>query len=124
MKLAEKNLQRVGLIDRVELKQRDIFSGIDENEIDLVVLDMADSEKVVQHAFAALRLEGKLVGYHPHVEQVKKFVDECKKAGFVEILTIESNVREWLIRDQGCRPANTGLTHTGFLTFASKPPLR
>lgn len=121
LKLAEKNVKKVGFDDRIELKQQDIFSGIDEKEVNVVVLDLAESEKAVGRAFAALRRGGKLVGYHPNIEQAKKFVETCHKVGFSESKVIEVIEREWLIRDYGCRPSTQGLTHTAFLSFSSKP---
>ncbi len=121
LKLVEKNLEKVKFANRVELKQQDIFSGIDEKEVDAVVLDLAESEKAVVHAFAALRGGGKLVGYHPNIEQAKEFVGTCRNAGFGESKVIEVIEREWLIRDYGCRPSTQGLTHTAFLSFSSKP---
>ena len=41
MKTAEKNLKRAGLIDFVELKNKDVTAGIEEGDIDSVILDLA-----------------------------------------------------------------------------------
>ena len=120
-KLAEKNLAKAGLDKNVELKHKSIFDGIDETEVDVIILDLADSEKVTPYAFNALRKDGILVGFHPNVEQIRKFSDTAKQAGFENERTIEVIVRDWLVRDYGCRPANMGLTHTAFLSFWRKP---
>ena len=119
--IARKNAERAGL-KNVEVKVKDVFSGIDEKEVDLVVLDLADAEKAVAHAYAALKKGGSLVGYLPHAEQVQKFVAACKASGFKEedIFTIENMVREMLVRERGFRPDTKGLWHTGYLTFARK----
>jgi len=119
--LAQKNINRAGLTN-VEVKRKDVFTGIDEKEVDLVTLDLADSEKVVPFAHAALKSGGLVVGYLPHAEQVQQFVKACREAGFAEdkIFTIECIVREYLVRDRGFRPENTGLMHTAYLTFAKK----
>jgi tRNA (adenine57-N1/adenine58-N1)-methyltransferase catalytic subunit len=117
--LAGKNAKRSGIAG-IEIKQKSIFDGIDEREVDLVTLDLADSEKAVPHAFAALKKGGYAVGYLPHAEQVKKFTMACKEAGFSDAFCIESIVREILVRDAGVRPANMGLTHTAYLVFAKK----
>lgn len=119
-KLAEENMKRAGLQRYVKIKQKNIFEGIEEKEVDLVTLDMADSDKVVPHAFNALKTGGHLVGYLPHAEQVQRFVKAAREAGFKEDFTIECIVREMLAREQGFRPDTTGLWHTAYLVFARK----
>ena len=118
--LARKNVEKAGLLSCVEFKEKDAFEGFDEKEVDLVVLDLADSEKLLASAFGALKEKGFCAGYLPNVEQVKEFVVEAEKQGFKHEYTIEANVREWLIREKGCRPVSSGVTHTGFLTFLRK----
>ncbi len=120
-KIASKNLEDASLANRVEIKQKNIFNGIDEKNVDAVILDLADSENAIKPAFEALRGSGVLVGFHPNVEQAKKFTLTCKEQGFKETKVIETNIRNWLIREKGCRPANVGLTHTAFLSFSHKP---
>ena len=122
-KLAAKNVAKIEMEKIVELKQRNIFEGIEEQNVDAVILDLADSEKAVGHSFNALRKGGVLVGFHPNVEQIKKFTDACKEAGFSdESKVVETIVRDWLVRERGSRPANMGLMHTAFLSFQRKPP--
>lgn len=118
--LARNNIKKVGLEKRVVVKEKDVLNGIDETNVDLVTLDMADSEKVVPHAWKALKKGGYIVGYHPHAEQVQKFVRALRKNYFSDIFTIECIVREMLAREQGFRPDTKGLWHTGYLTFGRK----
>ncbi|MBI4406543.1 methyltransferase domain-containing protein [Candidatus Micrarchaeota archaeon] len=120
-KLAAKNFEKMRVEKVIELKQKNVFDGIEEKEVDAVILDLADSDKAVGHVFNALHGGGVLVGFHPNVEQIKKFTDACKEAGFVESHVVETIVRDWLVRERGCRPANTGLMHTAFLSFHRKP---
>ena len=117
--LAQENFERAGL-KNIKLKRKDIFAGISEENVDLVCLDMAESDKVVASAFKALKKDGYLVGYLPHTEQVKAFVGECVKAGFSDIFTVECILREMLVREAGTRPDTKGLWHTAYLTFARK----
>lgn len=119
--IVQKNVNRAGFADRVELKVGDVFEKIEETGLDLVNLDMANSERALANAFAALRLGGYCTGYHPNVEQVKAFVVEAERLGFFHVLTLESIERELLVRPQGCRPATKGLTHTGYVTVLRKP---
>ncbi len=120
-KLAQKNVEKAGLQAVVEVKLKSIFDGIDEQEIDLVCLDLAGSEKALAHAFAALKPGGVVVGFLPNVEQAKAFVLEGEALGFLHERTIDVLEREWLVRPHGVRPATTGLMHTVFLSFLRKP---
>ena len=117
--LSRKNVERAGL-KNVKVKLADVFDGISEKGLDLVTLDLADSDRVVPHAYKALKNGGYVVGYLPHAEQASRFVKECERAGFLEIFTLESIVREILVREHGFRPENVGLTHTAYLVFARK----
>lgn len=117
--LAKKNVERAGL-NNVELKEKDIFGGIEEKEVDLVTLDLPDAEKGVALAHGALKEGGWCVGYLPNVEQAKDFYMACHQNGFVEIFMLENIVREYEVREYGVRPMHIGLTHTAYLVFARK----
>jgi len=117
--IAQKNAKRAG-VENLEIRAKSVLEGIEEKEVDLVTLDLANSDGAVLHAHGALKKGGVLVGYLPHVEQVRRFVEACNKAGFSEVATVESIVREYLVREAGMRPENTGLTHTAYLVFAKK----
>ena len=118
--LAEKNAKRAGVEGSLTIKRANVLEGIDEREVDLVTLDMADSDKAVQHAHAALRPGGMVFGYLPHVEQARRFFEACTAAGFDSPHMMEVIVRDYLVRESGVRPENTGLTHTAYLVFAVK----
>jgi len=120
--IAEANVKKAGMEGIVEIKRKDILEGIDEKEVDVITLDMPNPETVVSLAFDALKDGGFLVGYLPTVEQTKNFVFACEEKGFINIKTVECNVREMLVRkDRGTRPQTKGLLHTGYITFARKP---
>jgi tRNA (adenine57-N1/adenine58-N1)-methyltransferase len=119
--LVRKNVEKAGFSGRVELKVADVFEKIDETGLDLACLDMASSEKALPNAFAALKAGGYCAGYHPNVEQVKAFVATATELGFDHIISLETIERELLVRPHGCRPATTGLTHTGYVTILRKP---
>ena len=118
--LAEKNAKRAGVEGTLEIKRANVLEGISEREVDLVTLDLADSDKAVLHAHAALRKGGMVFGYLPHVEQSRRFFEACEAAGFDAPHMMEVIVRDYLVRASGVRPENTGLTHTAYLVFASK----
>ena len=118
--IAKKNTDAAGLAGVVKLKEKDVFLGIDEKEVDLITLDLAEPERLLAPAKEALKMHGFLVAYLPHTEQVKALVLAAEKEKFMHVRTIESSVREWLIREYGCRPGNTGIVFTGFLVFLQK----
>ena len=118
--LAEKNAKRAGVEATLEIKRANVLDGISEREVDLVTLDLADSDKAVSHAHAALRAGGMLFGYLPHVEQARRFFEACEAAGFEQPQMMEAMVRDYLVRAAGVRPENTGLTHTAYIVFAKK----
>lgn len=120
LELAKKNIKKLG-IENIELKLKDVIGeGFDEKNADVVFLDMANSHLAVANAIAALKEDGILAGYFPHIEQLKEFVNECKKYGWQDIYAVEIITRKILIREVGIRPENTGLLHTGYLVFVKK----
>ena len=117
--IAEKNRQMLRL-DNLVLKNGDVFRRIDEKEVDLVTLDIPSSEKALTNAKKALKPDGCVVGYLPHMEQVKNFVKKLNSLKFYDLYTVEVNVRDMLVRDEGVRPSTKGIWHTAYLVFARK----
>ncbi|MEJ5293117.1 MAG: tRNA (adenine-N1)-methyltransferase, partial [Candidatus Methanosuratincola sp.] len=84
-RIARRNLERMGLIRNVEMKLKDINEGIDERDVDAVVLDMATPWQVVGLARDALRAGGRLVSFSPTINQVEKTVEEMRSKGFLAV---------------------------------------
>lgn len=110
---------KISDLNNIEVKNKDITKGIDEKNVDLVTLDMKDAERVVRHAYKALKPGGWLVLYSPYMEQVIKVRREIKKRNFTQVMTVENILREWQI-EKFTRPKTIGIMHTGFITFARK----
>jgi tRNA (adenine57-N1/adenine58-N1)-methyltransferase len=119
-KTAEKNLKRAGLMAYVELKNKDITQGIDEDRIDAVVLDLAVPWLVVPLAYTALKPGATITSFSPTIDQVVKTVEALRENSFVEIETIECLLRGMQIERGKTRPATLMTGHTGYLTFARK----
>jgi tRNA (adenine57-N1/adenine58-N1)-methyltransferase len=119
-KLARRNVEKAGIEKYVEIKEKDIFKGIDEKDVDVVTLDMPEPWHAVKHAKKALKEGGYAVSYVPSVEQVRNFVLECGKAGLKHEKTVECSLREMLVKERGTRPQTKGLMHTGYLSFVRK----
>ena len=117
---ALKNLKRAGLAEYVEIKNKDITQGIDEKEVDAVILDMATPWLVISHAYSALKGSGSLVSFSPTIDQVVKTVEALQESGFVAIETIECLVRRMQVARGKTRPETLMTAHTGYITFARK----
>ncbi len=119
IRIAERNRENEKL-DNLKIKNKDVRKGISEKRVDIVTLDMPNSDKVVKHANKALKPDGYIFGYLPHMEQVKDFVAQLNKYKFHEIQTMEVIVRDMLVREEGTRPSTKGVWHTAYLVFAQK----
>lgn len=119
-RLAMKNIKEAGLEKYVTFKLKDVNEGIDERNVDAVILDMATPWLVVSHAYEALKEGGSFVSYSPTIEQVQKTVSALLKTGFYDITTVECFVRRILVREGRTRPETSMIAHTGYITFARK----
>ena len=117
---AKKNLERGGLLDYVELKEGDVTEGIEEKDLDAVILDMATPWLVVPHAYTALKGSGMVVSFSPTIDQVVRVVEALTDYGFVCIETVETLIRFMQIERGKTRPQTVMTGHTGYLTFARK----
>ena len=120
MKIAQKNAINEGLTN-LKIRKGDPIKKISVKNMDLVTLDMPDSDKAVPNAFKALKKGGHIFGYLPHVEQVKKFLRALGKAGFIDVYTYEIIARDIISRTEGTRPSTKGVWHTAYLVFGRKP---
>jgi tRNA (adenine57-N1/adenine58-N1)-methyltransferase len=117
---AEKNLRRAGLIDLVELKNKDVTLGIEEKDVDAVILDLAIPWLVVPHACTALKPCGTIVSFSPTIDQVVKTVEALKENGFLDIETVECLMRGMQVERGKTRPQTLMTGHTGYITSARK----
>lgn len=117
---AMKNLTQAGLSDRVNVTLKDVTEGIDEQDLDAVILDMPNPWAAVGHSWKALKVGGYLGTYSPLISQVEQTVNEIAKHPFIECKTYENIQREMVVSKHGTRPSFEMLGHTGYLTFARK----
>ena len=117
---AIKNLERAKVSDYVESKNKDITEGIDEKEVDAVILDLATPWLVVPHAYTALKGSGVLVSFSPTIDQIVKTAEALTEHGFVGIETVETLMRFMQVERGKTRPQTVMTGHTGYLTFARK----
>jgi tRNA (adenine57-N1/adenine58-N1)-methyltransferase len=122
---AERALENIALylgkVSNHVLHRKDIASGIEENNVDRVVLDLPEPWRVVPEAVRALRTGGIFLSYLPTVPQVARLVEALQGSGaFGMIETFETLQRPWNIEGRSVRPALRMVAHTAFLTVARK----
>ena len=119
-KAAEKNLRRAGLQGFVELKSKDVTTGIEERDVDAVVLDLATPWLVAPHAYEALKPSGIIVSFSPTIDQVVKMTEALKEQNFICIETVECLMRGMQVERGKTRPQTLMTGHTGYITHARK----
>ena len=64
------------VLDRYRVEERDTYAGIDETDLDRVVLDLPEPWQVSPHAARSLRPGGIIVAYTPTIVQAVQFRDD------------------------------------------------
>ena len=110
-----------GAAGRFHVSLRDVYEGIDESDLDRVVLDLPEPWRVVPHAAGALRPGGILVSYLPTIGQVAQLREALDDSPFAFAESLEVLVRTWHVEGRSVRPDHRMVAHTGFLTHARAP---
>lgn len=116
--LAHKNLERLGLADRVDFKLRDIVEGFDEEDVDAVFLDLPNPQDYIHQAQRALKPGGYLGSILPTTNQVSVLLIALRRANFAFIEVCEILMRYYKAVADRLRPTDRMVAHTGYLIFA------
>jgi len=103
------------------LRVRDASAGLDERDVDRVIVDVPDAVAVLGPASEALADGGILVVFCPTVLQVKALHDavaSMEELGFAE--TWELLERKWHVDALSIRPDHRMVAHTGFVTVVRR----
>ncbi len=103
---------------RVEF--RDVTEGIDERNLDRVVLDMPEPWRVLAPAARALRPGGIVLAYLPTINQTAELRRALDEGPFALASTSEVLHRTWHVEARSVRPDHRMVAHTGFLTWARR----
>ncbi len=120
LEAAAKHLETLGLREFVELKRGDLTEGIQEENVDAVVLDIPTPWLAVANARKALKDSGMLVSISPTIEQVIETVEALKREGFSDIMTVEILLRTLRVKRGMTRPEHLMHAHTAYITTARK----
>jgi tRNA (adenine57-N1/adenine58-N1)-methyltransferase catalytic subunit len=105
---------------RYRVEERDVYEGIEADDLDRVVLDLPEPWRVLAHARRALRPGGILVAYLPSITQVAALRAALEPHGFAMAETAEVLRRTWHVEARSVRPDHRMVAHTGFLTSARR----
>ncbi len=103
-------------LSRYHVQVRDCYEGIDEGDIDRVILDLPEPWNVVPHAQKVMRPGGILVAYTPSITQAVRTREAMANPMWTGTRTLEVLHRGWHIEGQAVRPDHRMVAHTGFLT--------
>jgi tRNA (adenine57-N1/adenine58-N1)-methyltransferase len=104
--------------DRYLVRAKDVYDGIDERELDRILLDLPEPWRVVGAAEEALRPGGLLVCYLPTINQTAELRASLAGSRFGLAETLEVLERRWHVEGRSVRPVHRMVAHTGFLTVA------
>jgi tRNA (adenine57-N1/adenine58-N1)-methyltransferase catalytic subunit len=116
--LARKNLERLGLEDRVTLKLRDIGQGFDETGIDAVFLDLPNPNDYIPQVKQALKPGGFFGCILPTVNQVERILPALHQSSFSFSDVCEILLRYYKPVYDRLRPTDRMVAHTGYLIFS------
>lgn len=118
---ARQNIERAGCMKQVTFHHWDaVEKGFKEKDIDAVFIDVPEPWTVVPNAFKVLKGGHHLVSWSPNIEQVKQTVESLEKHQFTRIKVSSVVEQEILVRQQGVRPRERGITHTAYLVRGNK----
>ncbi len=104
-----------------EIRVRDVYEGIEEREVDRVILDLPEPWRAVSHALEALAPGGILLSYLPSTVQVKQMVDRIEESGgFGAPEVFEVIHRPWHVKGLSVRPVQWMFSHSAFLIATRK----
>jgi tRNA (adenine57-N1/adenine58-N1)-methyltransferase len=118
--LARKNLERLGLAARVELKLRDIRDGFDETEADAGFLDVPNPWDYIRQIRAALKPGAPLGAIVPTTNQVQDLLPALRRSRFAFVEVCEILLRYYKPEPARLRPVDRMVAHTGFLVFGRR----
>lgn len=117
---AVRNIERVTPdTSNLEIKIGDIYAGIDERDVDRVILDIPEPWQAVPGIGDALAMGGILLSFVPTILQVQRLVLALEEDGrFQMIESLETLLRTWHVTERSVRPDHRMIAHSGFLTTA------
>ncbi len=118
--LSKQNLERVGLMDRVDFTLHDIADGIVEKDLDAVFLDLPKPELYLSQVHEVLANGGVLGAILPTTNQVAALLSKIEEEHFDSTDVAEILLRFYKTVPERLRPTDRMIAHTGYLIFARR----
>ena len=100
----------------LEVKIGNIYEGIEERNIDRVVLDVPEPWQAVGHVADALVMGGMMLSFLPTILQVHRLVGALEQDGRFQLVeSMETLLRTWHVTERSVRPDHRMVAHSGFL---------
>lgn len=97
------------------VREADIYEGIEDLDLDLILLDVPEPHHALPYAAKALRPGGTLMAWLPTVTQVYLLVLSLQsETNWAVIETRETMQRSWDVAENAMRPYHRMVGHTGF----------
>ena len=116
--LAIKNLDALGLLDRVTFRLRDINEGFDEQGVDALFMDIPNAFDYLPQVRQALRPGGYFGCILPTANQVSSMLVAFHRNSFEFVEVCEIILRYFKPVPERLRPTDRMVAHTGYLIFS------
>ncbi len=103
----------------LEVKIGNIYEGIEERNVDRVVLDVPEPWQAVATIAGALVMGGVMLSFLPTILQVHRLGGALEQDGRYQLVeSMETLLRTWHVTERSVRPDHRMVAHSGFLTTA------
>jgi len=116
-KIAEGNVTRLDLDNRVTFKTGDAVDGFSEKNLDALFLDLPNPQDYLEQVKASLKPGGFFGTIVPTTNQVATIIESLKKKQFAFIEVCELLLRFYKADWERLRPTDRMVAHTGYLVF-------
>jgi len=122
MKIAKKNIEKIGLIKYVSMKKLDlkVTKKMPVKDADLVLIDLGDPWTVIPQARKMLKGSGGIFAICPTMNQLEKLTASFVDNEFTDIECTEHIIRTIEAREGKTRHSFQGIGHTTYLAYARK----
>jgi tRNA (adenine57-N1/adenine58-N1)-methyltransferase len=116
--LARRNLEKLGLAERVTFIWRDVGEGFEQRGVDALFLDLPNPDDYIRQVRQALKPGGFFGSLQPTTNQVSRLLEALQNFNFAFLEVVEIILRKYKPVPQRLRPQDRLTPHTGYLIFA------
>lgn len=121
--LARRNLEKIGMADRVEFRQKDLGEGLGKDPLDAFFLDVPNAHHYITKIRPMLPSGIPFGAILPTTNQVSALIQVLQAENFTNIDVCEIMLRFYKTNPARIRPMDRMVAHTGYLLFAAPMPL-